>query len=247
MQPLFSRMFQTTVQQALIASQEGISKDGVEREFVFYGKMVDHQDLQCAKRAERQEQYQLTVANPKDASNIRIRIRKSNQLNVADGTLIADRPSIYTLTIKSYSKGVTGALEIEHKLSEEPGEELLALFKANGEGMCKDRYCFNMRSGYLMDTSELVKTSDKYPKGMIWEVDVSTKSSELWVKIDLEVEDNSFGLDDIGASKVDEEKEGVDRILFPIRLTDVIYHQPLLHKKNHEAIVKRILKDSFSP
>lgn len=160
---------------AIYLAMEAIN-DGqvaVEREFTYYGKIVDRSELENAERREEQEQWSLRVDNFKPVDDTRvqkyageIRVRRTRPLDGENhGT---DR---FMLTVKSFSPSADDAKkEAELEITED-------LFKmvrqiANG-GMVKVRYYFPRTDGTT------------------WEVDVfkdAEGNDYEWCKIDLEVE-----------------------------------------------------------
>jgi hypothetical protein len=234
------------------ATESMPSKDGREREFCFYGKMVDKDDLEKATSYSDQLQYRILVPSKEKGREIAVRLRKevkwNKRLNEEDGGFrtFSEDP-IYFLTIKSFVKGEEGCAEAEVQLPSEQGDLMLEIFRANGtDGLMKRRFVFPVGYGYYPKPEELANERRglrmSFPAKMVWEVDVPKENKsaddltrsevdDVWAKLDLEV-------DDFGNFKVDKDHF---EIPFPIRLYDVIYGQPGKRSKEDEAIVKEVL------
>lgn len=176
-----------------------------EKEFVFYGKIVDFNELK-AKAAEYQEQYEVKIPKTeKNATGGRIRVRKMVK---------GDKEPKFVLTTKT--KLPDGS---DYESDCKTTEENFIQFKYFCEGgMIKDRYSFPVE-GY---------------KGLRWEVDVFTGTNGLfheWVKIDLEIEDESIELANMPP--------------FPIQLSDVITNQNGQRTAEEEAIVRTLYDTVF--
>jgi hypothetical protein len=226
--------------QALTISAESLAGDGVEREYVFFGRMVDKADLEKADSYEDQVQYRILLP-AKKGREISVRIRKT--ISWKDGN---SADPVYHLTIKSFVKGEQGNIEAENELDPEAGEKMLEVFKEQGhDGLIKRRYFFKCGLGYFPDypnPDEKVGVRMRFPEGMVWEVDVpkefkddeSLDRSELddgcWVKLDLEVITWDLKI-----------KDGHFDVPFPIRMTDVIYEQPGERSDENEKKVKKAL------
>lgn len=238
--------------QSLTISAESLAGDGVEREFVFFGKMVDRDELDKADSYEDQVQYRIVLPSKKGLeTSVRIRktirwYRKKHEGangEEVDGFFCHD--PVYHLCIKSFKKGEEGTIEAENELPTEAGEKMLEVFKIQGsDGLIKRRYFFKVGRGYFPNRpnpDEIVGLRGIYG-GMVWEVDVGKEfkdaddlsRSELddsgWVKLDLEVVAFDF--------KVDGDSF---QLPFPIRLTDVIYEQPGKRSEESEKKVKNAL------
>ncbi len=145
-----------------------------EDELVFYGKIVDFQELKKCKNIELHEQYEVKIPkSDKNATGGRIRVRKSVK---------GDKEPKFVLTTKT--KLPDGS---DYESDCKTTEENFIQFKYFCEGgMIKERYIFPVE-GY---------------KGLKWEVDVFTGTNGLlheWVKIDLEREDQNIELANIPA------------------------------------------------
>lgn len=229
------------------ASLESLpSKDGKEREFCFYGKMVDKSDLDSATSFCDQAQYRILVPAKEKGREIAVRIRKTVSWHKNDKGMQADDPA-YHLTIKSFVKGEKGCSEAEVELPREQGALMFDIFKLNGsDGLMKRRYFFPVGSGYFplpeAQANERVNLRMKFPKGMVWEVDVAKENKDIddltrsevddgWAKLDLEVHD-------FEAFKLTDERFDIP---FPLRLSEVIYQQVGERSKENEALIKRVL------
>jgi len=219
--------------QRLTATTEALpSVDGVEREYVFFGQMVDKDDLDKATSFEDQEQYRILVPAKEKDREISVRIRKTIGWKKTEKSFVAEEAN-YHLTIKSFVKGEEGCVEAENDLDASAGEKMLEIFKTTGDGLIKRRYIFPVGKGYdPADLDAKVAVRGKFPKAMVWEIDVpkDADGDNIWVKLDLEV--NTFNLvltDD------------AFQLPFPIRLKNVIYQQPGKRDKATEAKVKKAL------
>ncbi len=166
----------TEVQDAIVADKKDDDDDKdsqkklkKEKEFVFYGKVANFEDLKKCKNTEYQEQYEVKIPNSdKNATGGRIRVRK---------TVKGDKDPKYVLTTKT--KLPDGS---DYESDCKTTEENFIQFKYFCEGgMIKDRYCFPVE-GY---------------KDLKWEVDVYTGTNGLlheWVKVDLEIGDEAIEL-----------------------------------------------------
>lgn len=138
-------------------------KPQIEREHVFYGRLVDPDELEKADSREHQEQWSLYINQDGVGYDGTIRIRVVDQRQ-------------YILTMKTSVKKSYDKIETEYELPPKLGAVLLDQFKRlSPRGLSKTRYCFR------------VPASD-----LVWEVDVfegpNGKPAE-WVKLDLEVKD----------------------------------------------------------
>lgn len=145
-----------------------------EKEYVFYGKVVNFDELRKCKNVEYQEQYEVKIEkSDKNAVPGRIRVRKSVK---------GEKEPRFVLTTKT--KLPDGS---EYESDCKTTEENFIQFKYFAEGgMIKDRYRFPVE-GY---------------KGLHWEVDVFTGQNGLfqeWVKIDLEFDDENIELSNMPA------------------------------------------------
>lgn len=231
------------VSRLLKAASESLpSKDGMEREFCFYGKMVDKSDLDKAANFCDQAQYRILVPAKEKGREIAVRIRKTISWYKNEKGTKAHDP-IYHLTIKSFVKGEQECSEAEVELPSEQGALMFDIFKLNGsDGLMKRRYFFPVGSGYIPGADEKIGLRMKFPKDMVWEVDVPKENKsvddlsrseveDVWAKLDLEVHDfTNFKLDDNSFE-----------IPFPIRLKDVIYQQSGNRSKENEGLVKKVL------
>jgi len=232
-------------------SQEAVSEDGMEREYVFYGKMVDKSDLERATSYQDQEQYRVFIPSKEKDREITARIRKTLSWYKDDqGEHVHD--PVYHLTIKSFLKGEKGCSEAEQELPREQGQKLLDVFRMADPtgGMIKRRYVFPAGQGYFpnyANPSERVGVRMALGDS-VWEVDVpkefrdskSLDRSEVedggcWVKLDYEVKKFDLRV-----------KDNHFDVPFPIRLTDVIYQQPGERDEVTEARVKKAMKQ-FKP
>src|ERR1700744_3158010 len=127
-------------------SVEGVSTDGVEREYVFFGKMDDPDELIKATSWEDQEQWRIKVPCDEKGREIAVRIRRTvrmeRETHASDDSGIKVSDPVYTLTIKSFMKGEQGNVESEVVMEASEGEPMLRIFRANGDGMIKRRYFF---------------------------------------------------------------------------------------------------------
>lgn len=194
----------------LTVSQEQVSTDGVEREYVFYGKMVDPSDLKEASGFEEQEQWRVHAKSDTKNRKTTVRIRKTTAYT-KDGEA---KDPVYTLTVKSFKEGTRGCVEAESVLPEVEGKKLLSIFRADGDGMIKRRYFFKAKGA---------------PDGCQWEVDVfkGQRGKGCWVKLDLEVPSFSLKLSDTAFE-----------LPFPISLEEVIYQQAGKRDKATEAKIR---------
>lgn len=131
-----------------------------EQEMVFYGRIVNFDDLKKAGGMERQEQYEIKVDKTEQNSSAgRVRVRMTTK---------KDADPEYVLTIKT---PVDGGGDTELDL--EANELAFTQFRAMApRGMLKDRYFF------------------KFDDNHNWEVDVFPTSNgayQAWCKIDLEM------------------------------------------------------------
>jgi hypothetical protein len=238
-------LLQAFYHQALTASMEQVSTDGREREYVFFGQMVDKSDLEKITTYEDQIQYRIMVPAKEKDREISVRIRKT--IKWKDGH--CDDP-VYTLTIKSFVKGEEGCAEAESVIPPEQGELYVEIFRANGsDGLIKRRYFFPLDgTGYWEGEDEKVTLRLRTEPGAMWEVDVPKEfptadqldRSEVgdgnsWVKLDLEVKEFNLKVTDTSFS-----------LPFPIRLKNVVYQQPGKRSKEAEATVKKALS-GFKP
>lgn len=224
------------------ATESISSKDGKEREFCFYGKMVDKSDLDKATSFCDQAQYRILVPAKEKGREIAVRIRQTISWYKNDKGLQRHDPA-YHLTIKSFVKGEQGCSEAEVELPSEQGALMFDIFKLNGsDGLMKRRYLFPVGSGYIPGVDGKIGLRMKFPKDMVWEVDVPKENKsvddldrsevdDVWAKLDLEVHD-------FADFKV---KDDSFEIPFPIRLKDVIYQQVGERSKENEAIIKKVL------
>lgn len=222
------------------------SKDGKEREFCFYGKMVDKSDLDKAESFCDQAQYRILVPAKEKGREIAVRIRKTISWYKNDKGTHSHDP-VYHLTIKSFVKGEKGCSEAEVELPKDQGALMFDIFKLNGsDGLMKRRYFFPVGSGYFPEPKESANEKAsirmRFPKGMCWEVDVAkefkdvddlsrSEVDDVWAKLDLEVHD----FDDLKL------KDNRFELPFPIRLTEVIYEQVGDRSKENDALIKTIL------
>jgi hypothetical protein len=251
-----SRTLLASLVQRLMATTESMpSTDGMEREYVFFGQMVDKIDLEKADSFCDQEQYRILVPAKEKGREISVRIRKTvswyrkqheGANGVEDAGLFMHDP-VYHLTIKSFLKGEEGCAEAENELATEAGGRMLDIFRENGsDGLIKRRYVFPVGSGFYPTpeehADERVNLRGMY-RGLVWEVDVPKEfpnSDDLtrsevgdgnsWVKLDLEVKGFDWKLTDDSF-----------QLPFPIRLKNVIYQQPGKRDKETEAKVKKAL------
>ena len=250
-----SRTLLASLVQRLMATTESMpSTDGMEREYVFFGQMVDKIDLEKADSFCDQEQYRILVPAKEKGREISVRIRKTVywDRNPTDDSGrskegLFNRDPVYHLTIKSFVKGEEGCAEAENELALEAGERMLDIFRENGsDGLIKRRYVFPVGSGFYptpeKHADERVNLRGMYG-GLVWEVDVPKEypngddltRSEVgdgnsWVKLDLEVQGFDWKLTDDSF-----------QLPFPIRLKNVIYAQPGKRDKETEAKVKKAL------
>lgn len=212
----------------LMASNESVqSADGMEREYVFYGQLVDKEELEKAASFCDQEQYRIMVPAKEANREIAVRIRKTVSWYRKDSGGLFTHDPVYHLTIKSYVKGEKGCTESENELPTEAGRAMFEIFRTNGsDGLIKRRYVFPIEGN---------------ADGMAWEVDVPkefrdskslTRSeiddgSDCWVKLDLEVHNFDLELTKDSFS-----------VPFPIQLKNVIYAQHGERSKDEEAKVK---------
>ena len=156
-----------------LLSLEGKTPDGtvqLEREFVYYGKIVDIADLASASEHEEQEQWELRVPRSENSLYFgSIRVRRSVYSRDPE-------TAHYVLTMKSLKDDVSGKDEVELPATEGMFEMIKRL--ATG-GSIKTRYLFPIEG-----------TDYK------WEVDVYATNGEGglsdWCKIDLEVDDPDY-------------------------------------------------------
>jgi hypothetical protein len=251
-----STLLRYHINRLMKASTESMpSKDGREREFCFYGKMVDKSDLDKATSYSDQLQYRILVPSKEKGREIAVRLRKEIQwyqkpCEGSQGDMVPGwftRDPIYFLTIKSFVKGEEGCAEAEVQLPAEQGDLMLEIFRANGtDGLMKRRFNFPVGCGYFPTPEEHVNQRTclrmRFPPTMVWEVDVPKENKsaddltrsevdDVWAKLDLEV-------DDFADFKV---KNNQFQIPFPIRLYDVVYGQVGKRSKEEEAIVKEVL------
>jgi hypothetical protein len=219
----------------LAAAMEGvIADDQMEREYVFFGKMVDPSELHKAEYFEDQEQYRILSKGKTEGRETSLRIRKTVKCRRHDCGDIERKDPIYQWCLKSYVKGEPGNIEAEGELAPLVGEAMLKVFRTEGDGMIKRRFCFGITG------------SDKtFPEGTFWEVDAffvsppTVKNHERiedmdyypYVKIDLEVK--QFDLKVTSTSF---------ELPFPIQLTEVVYEQPHNRSKVEAAKVAKMMK-----
>lgn len=229
-------------------SRENNSEDGMEREYSFYGKLIDKDDLEHAENFSDQLQYRVQVPSKEAGREIWVRIRKTiDWQKKADGKQFASDP-VYTLTIKSFIKGGEGCSEAESELPAEQGEKLLEAFRKAGDGMIKRRYRFPVTIEHYAETDGKVSVCRPVPQGLVWEVDVpkehrdpaalsrsEVEDSGCWIKLDLEVKDWAFDVD----------KDSFP-LPFPVRLVDAIYQQPGQRDKVEEVTIRKALA-GFKP
>ena len=132
-----------------------------EHEMVFYGRIVDFEELKKSGHMETHEQYEIKIdKTAENASAGRVRVRMTTEQGKSE-------PS-YVLTIKT---PIDGGDELENEI--ECDERAFIQFRMMApRGMLKDRYFF--------------KFDDKHN----WEVDVFKASNgayHAWCKIDLEM------------------------------------------------------------
>lgn len=148
---------------------DGVARDEIE--YVFYGRMVNPEELKNADEVERQEQWEIRVEKVDgNASGGGLRVRKTND-------------NEYTFTSKTYTPGKFGKKEVELVSTVDQFEQFKMMAP---RGMSKTRYIF-----VIPGTEGTWKGDEvKYGGSLFWEVDVFSKndgSLESWVKIDLEV------------------------------------------------------------
>lgn len=150
----------------LLPSLEAQPADGKtrhEKELVYYGKIVDLDELKKADRKESQEQWEIRSKDDSNAYGGCVRIRCING-------------KTYILTTKTFKPDKGHLSETETELPEEVGKNMLEEFKKlSSGGMVKTRYFYD------------VPDSD-----LVWEVDVyydEKGEPRTWCKIDLEVSD----------------------------------------------------------
>ena len=149
-----------------------------EDEIVFYAKMSNPDGLKLASAKEAQEQWEVKTQKGK------VRVRKTTK----DGL----EPT-YEMTFKkkSANAGLEGSIEQSNPCS----EDIFNSFKSiANSGMIKDRYKFPVTSVQIKTASGL---SDIEIEDVFYEVDVffnPDNTYNLWVKIDLEMNDILDGL-----------------------------------------------------
>lgn len=229
---------------------EAISTDGVEREYVFFGKLENMEQLYDASYWEQQEQWRILVPSKDPKREISVRIRKATVCRrVSRDQRAVCEESVYTLTIKSFLKGEAGTTEAEVEMDPTEGEAMLKIFRTEGDGMVKDRYFFPLRPEDLEKLG--VKEDDQVPR---WEVDVFRTGNGCrcmtgyheghneivyhpYVKLDLEVQ--SYDLK-IEQDEKDGEAVGFE-LPFPVELNDVVYSQPHARTERDAARVQEMM------
>lgn len=159
---------------ALRPAFEAAEPDGttrLEREFVFYGRIVDFDELNRAIGHEEQEQWE--IRNPRNDKLQyfgSIRVRKTTSLEPDGGHRV-----VYVLTMKTMTDDVSGRQEVEIPTTADMFEQIKRL--ATG-GSIKTRYFFPIPETLFR-----------------WEVDVYTNrdgEADDWCKIDLEVDSPDY-------------------------------------------------------
>lgn len=139
-----------------------------EIEHVFYGRLIDIEELKKAASVESQEQWEIRIPKTEENANSgSIRIRK---------TTVGDAEPEYILTTK-VSAGGGDKIEVPIPTTADNFEQFKILSFA---GMRKDRYHFPVEGTDL-----------------VWEVDMFLKPEggyHEWVKIDLEVSDRGAAI-----------------------------------------------------
>lgn len=225
---------------------ESVAGDGVEREYVFFGKLEHPEQLNNAQYFEDQEQWRMVVPCKEPNREMVMRVRKATRYVVhGNGEASAKDPE-YTLTIKTFIKGEPGTVEVEQSIGAKEGELLLPIFRASGDGMVKRRYFFRV------DNPSGVSRPDGDPYW--WEVDaffdtermakegageqVSMDRFHPYVKLDLEVANFDLVV-------TEDPKEPGEYVSFewpfPVELNDVVYSQPHNRSARDAARVEEIM------
>lgn len=147
----------SAVIRASLESQPADGQARVERELVFYGKMVDVEQLGKADSFETQEQWEMRVEpGSKGRYGGCARVRKIN----------GDK---YILTTKTFLHGDDGCQEVEIEVSKDMFEQYKRLATS---GMVKTRYFFKIDDQHTWEVDCYAKDDGTF---------------EPWVKIDLEL------------------------------------------------------------
>jgi len=156
-----SRLLRTIVSTALEERTDGVAEKEIE--YVFYGRIVDFEELKNAQRSEEHEQWEIKI--PRTDNNAvggRMRVRKVVKHDPANPE--------YQLTTKTETRD-GHSIEVTVPTTVDNFRQFQALSE---RGMIKTRYVFE------------IEGSDN-----IWEVDVFKKPGGgfwEWCKIDLEVD-----------------------------------------------------------
>jgi hypothetical protein len=168
---------------SLESSAEANGDTQVELEYIFFGKVVDFDELKKADKVEDQEQWEIRSEKQGNSPYFGgIRVRKTCGTDSGEPK--------YVLCAKTMKGKDDGRLETELDVT----EDLFNQFKKLAQsGMIKTRYYFN------------VPDSD-----LVWEIDVyKTADGEVepWVKIDLEVKSRKTQIPDFPIELTDVIKE----------------------------------------
>ena len=148
-----------------LESQPADGQKRKELEYVFYGKIVNFDELSKAKTVEHQEQWEIRNQDPNAPFEGNIRVRKSWTEH--------ERGIVrFVLCAKTFQKEGKGRDEVEIEVSRDMFEQFKRL--ATG-GMQKTRYCFPF---------------EHEGHALMWEVDVYQDDNNAvveWCKVDLEV------------------------------------------------------------
>ncbi len=163
-----------TLAQAFTQAMESAPADGnarIEREFTYYGQVLDPQLFANELEKASSKQYQVQWSIRKEPCKERqfageLRVRMCQDDADPDGKIS------YVFTSKTFAEGDNGKKEVEIEVSEDMFDQFVRLADA---GMIKTRYTFPRADGTT------------------WEVDVYKDRAGQpidWVKVDLEVSED---------------------------------------------------------
>lgn len=201
--------------QAIAESVSLESKGDKEKEYVFFGKLKDANELSKALRYEDQEQWEVrTPYQGKDRYFGTIRIRKTTKA----------KSVTYVLCMKTSKGDGFNKDETEYTLPSEAGEKYFKeIQKLATSGMRKRRYFYPVE-GHSEKTWEV---DVFYPDGL-------SKDPAPWCKIDLEVARRFTSAD--GKSFP---------LPFPVTLENVIYAQPGERTDKEQRLLDKLMATVF--